>query len=95
MNTSAMAEAAGFIWKQRKNGDVVISHLGRTATALRGHLARRFVDDAHGHQDQKLMARLTEVQWITEGVRVETKLDRGPAARERSEQEREREPGDF
>lgn len=54
-----MAEAAGFTWKQRKNGDVVIRHRGKQATVLRGTKAAEFVEDMQGYDDQELMARLT------------------------------------
>ena len=54
-----MAAAEGFDWVERKNGDVIITHHGRTATTLRGQRAREFLDDVSGGDDQELMARLT------------------------------------
>lgn len=54
-----MAEASGFTWLRRKNGDVVISHHERTASVLRGTKATNFVEDVDGGDDQQLMARVT------------------------------------
>jgi len=54
-----MAAPEGFEWVRRKNGDVVITHRGRTAATLRGQKASEFIDDDGGAQDQELMARLT------------------------------------
>ena len=54
-----MAVAEGFDWLERKNGDVVITHHGRTAATLRGRRAAEFLDDVGGSHDQELMARLT------------------------------------
>lgn len=63
-HTGHMASPAGFVWSQRKNGDVVISHHGKPATVLRGERAQEFIDDiGHGEasrgEAQALMARLT------------------------------------
>ena len=57
-----MAAPDGFDWTTRKNGDVVITHHGRSATVLRGRRADEFLDDVDGVDDasaQELMARLT------------------------------------
>ena len=57
-----MAEASGFSWTERKNGDVVISRHGREVTTLRGPKAARFVETAHSLDEpaaQNSMARLT------------------------------------
>lgn len=57
-----MAAPDGFNWTCRKNGDVVITHHGRTATVLRGRSAVDFLDDVDGIDEssaQELMARLT------------------------------------
>jgi hypothetical protein len=54
-----MPEAHGFAWTRRKNGDVVITHHGRTASVLRGARADAFVTDAVDGDEQELMARLT------------------------------------
>ncbi|MBT8166699.1 MAG: hypothetical protein KJP22_10120 [Acidimicrobiia bacterium] len=54
-----MAQPQGFEWVKRKNGDVVITHLGKFATVLRGRRAAKFLDDVAGDDDQALMARVT------------------------------------
>jgi len=54
-----MPEAQGFTWARRKNGDVVITHHGRTAGVLRGARADAFVTDVVDGDEQELMARLT------------------------------------
>ena len=54
-----MSAPEGFLWTRRKNGDVVITHHGRTAATLRGQKAADFVEDCGETQDQELMARLT------------------------------------
>lgn len=46
----------GFSWTERKNGDVVITHHGKTAATLRGDRAKEFLE---GGADQESMARLT------------------------------------
>ena len=46
----------------RKNGEVEVSHHGRTATVLRGKAAAAFAADVAGRtaqQAQQLMARIT------------------------------------
>ncbi|MFK7918776.1 MAG: hypothetical protein AB8G14_11895 [Ilumatobacter sp.] len=54
-----MGKAGGFDWEQRKNGDVVISHHGRSAATLRGQRADEFLEDLTHGDAQDLMARLT------------------------------------
>lgn len=57
-----MADASGFEWTQRKNGDVVVTHRGTVATVLRNRKADEFLDavaDGGGQDAQELMARLT------------------------------------
>ena len=54
-----MTRAEGFSWSQRKNGDVVIAHHGRSVTTLRGTRAERFVAEVDEQDAQQLMARLT------------------------------------
>jgi hypothetical protein len=52
----------GFIWRQRKNGDVEILHGGRLASTLRSNDAADFLAEANGRELidlQPLMARLT------------------------------------
>lgn len=52
-------EPEGFAYVVRKNGDVVITHDGRTATTLRGVAGARFLDDVAVDEPQELMARVT------------------------------------
>lgn len=54
-----MAAPGGFEWSERKNGDVVVTHNGRTAATLRGTRAEEFLADVGAGDDQELMARLT------------------------------------
>lgn len=55
-----MGQAAnGFAYLVRASGEVRITHRGRTATVLRGALARRFLVDVQDQDPQELMARLT------------------------------------
>jgi len=50
----------GFSFAERKNGEVVITHLHRVATVLRGRRAQAFLGDiASGADSQQLMARIT------------------------------------
>jgi len=58
---SGMGTPEGFTFDVRKSGDVVITHLGRLATVLRGKQAQRFIADAEGGEVdlQARMARLT------------------------------------
>lgn len=55
-----MGSPSGFEWTQRKDGAVLITHHGRSATVLRGVRAREFLDEVSGGGDgQGLMARVT------------------------------------
>ena len=54
-----MGKPSGFSFKQRKNGEIVISHQGRVATILRGRQADTFVKKVEAGDGQELMARLT------------------------------------
>ena len=54
-----MGTPSGFSFKQRKNGEVVISHHGRVATILRGRQADAFLMKVETTDSQELMARLT------------------------------------
>lgn len=54
-----MALPGGFEWSERKNGDIVITHNGRTATTLRGDKASDFRAEVGSGDEQELMARLT------------------------------------
>lgn len=54
-----MAEASGFDYSVRKNGEVVISHHGRQATVLRGRRAEKFLADVGKRDPQQVMARVT------------------------------------
>lgn len=57
--SSGMADADGFDWTERKNGDVVVTHRGRVATVLRGRKAVDFLADVADGDAQELMARVT------------------------------------
>lgn len=48
-----------FSWVTRKNGEVVIYHLGEQAATLRGRKAEQFLVDIEDGNEQQLMARLT------------------------------------
>lgn len=54
-----MAEAAGFEYIVRKNGDINIFHHGRRATTLRGQKAKQFQTKLEDGDEQQLMARVT------------------------------------
>ena len=54
-----MSAPSGFDWSEQKNGDIVITHNGRTAATLRGARAAEFVRECDQGDDQELMARLT------------------------------------
>jgi hypothetical protein len=49
----------GFSFVVRNDGEVQISHHGRTATVLRGAVAERFLVDVESRDPQALMARVT------------------------------------
>lgn len=54
-----MAEASGFEYSVRKNGEVVITHHGRPAATLRGRPAERFLSRLEIDDQQELMARVS------------------------------------
>ncbi len=54
-----MAKPTGFSYTTHKNGEVVITHLGRRATVLRGARADRFLEKVETGDEQELMARIT------------------------------------
>lgn len=57
-----MAAPNGFAWTTRKNGEVIVTHRGKKASALRGAKATEFLDDVAElsiDDQQELMARLT------------------------------------
>lgn len=54
-----MAKPEGFEWSRSGNGDVTITHHGKTATTLRGARAEEFVAEVEVGDEQELMARLT------------------------------------
>lgn len=54
-----MAEASGFEYSVRKNGEVVITHHGRPAATLRGLRAERFLSRVEIDDQQELMARVS------------------------------------
>ncbi len=58
-DTARMPKPSGFAYTQRKNGDVVITHHGRTAATLRGRKAESFLTKVDSGDPQLLMARLT------------------------------------
>ncbi len=54
--------AAGFAYRLRKNGEVEVSHHGRSAAVLRGKVAAGFIAQVSQGGDQmaqELMARVT------------------------------------
>lgn len=53
-----MAKPDGFQYQRRKDGDILITHHGRTAATLRGRKAEIFLNKL-GTDDQGLMARVT------------------------------------
>ena len=57
--TAEMGSPSGFSYTQRKNGEVVITHHGRTATVLRGRKAETFLTKVADSDGQELMARAT------------------------------------
>ena len=57
-HNGVVTDPSGFVYTTRKNGDVVITHHGRTATTLRGSDARKFLDRV-ATDPQRLMARVT------------------------------------
>lgn len=57
-SVSSMPQPAGFAFLER-DGVVVITHHGRTATTLRGARAADFLEDVEDGDAQEIMARLT------------------------------------
>ncbi len=59
---TATSNDFGFEFRVRKNGDVDITHNGRTAATLKGATAHAFIDEIEAHDDeddsQALMQRL-------------------------------------
>lgn len=56
---AGMAKPSGFEWTRRKDGEVVITHMGHNATVLRGQRASKFIRDVESRDAQELMARMT------------------------------------
>lgn len=54
-----MADAEGFRYTERKNGEIVIFHHGKHATTLRGEAAGKFLARLDTLDSQQLMARVT------------------------------------
>ena len=54
-----MARPAGFHFKQRDNGAVIITHRGKHASTLRGGRAAEFLDEVAAGDPQLVMARWT------------------------------------
>jgi len=58
-DTPRMPDPNGFSFVTRSNGEVVISHHGRSVTTLRGRSAERFLRRVDTGDDQQVMARAT------------------------------------
>lgn len=54
-----MAQPTGFEYTTRKNGEVVITHNGRSVAVLRGPKAAQFLEQVKVRDAQQLMARVT------------------------------------
>ncbi|MFJ3901807.1 hypothetical protein [Streptomyces sp. NPDC090025] len=54
-----MPQPRGFVYAERADGTVVITHHGRAAATLRGPRARQFLAEAEGGDPQLVMARWT------------------------------------
>lgn len=54
-----MGTSEGFVCQERKNGDVAITHHGRSAVVLRRGAATRFLRDVEEADPQEAMARVT------------------------------------
>lgn len=52
-------QAGGFEFTTADNGEVRITHHGRSAVTLRGETARKFLADVENTDPQALLARLT------------------------------------
>jgi antitoxin (DNA-binding transcriptional repressor) of toxin-antitoxin stability system len=51
--------ASGFAYQVRKSGEVVVTHDGKPAAALRGIAARRFLERIAREEPQRVMASIT------------------------------------
>lgn len=56
---AVMSQPRGFVFAQRADGGVVITHHGRAAATLRGGRAARFLAEAEAGDPQLVMARWT------------------------------------
>lgn len=54
-----MGLPTGFEYTARKDGEVVITHFGRSAAVLRSSKAFRFLEQVRVRDPQQLMARVT------------------------------------
>ncbi|WP_291379580.1 hypothetical protein [Demequina sp.] len=54
-----MGKAEGFEYRERKGGEVAITHHGRPATILRKGAAARFLREVEAGDAQVVMARVT------------------------------------
>lgn len=54
-----MGKPTGFDYTRRRNGEVVVTHNGRTAAILRGAQAHKFLERVGRTDPQELMARVT------------------------------------
>ncbi|NTV40129.1 MAG: hypothetical protein HGA51_09300 [Demequinaceae bacterium] len=54
-----MSDPQGFVFTERKNGEVAITHHGRPAAVLRNAAAVRFLRDIESSDPQEVMARVT------------------------------------
>ncbi len=62
MKNNEHCEDLGFIFRETKKSEIIISHYGRKATTLRGNRAIEFneiIDTLPFDEQQQLMARLT------------------------------------
>ncbi len=62
MKKNEHCEDLGFIFRETKKSEIIISHYGRKATTLRGNRAIEFneiIDTLPFDEQQQLMARLT------------------------------------
>ncbi len=54
-----MSDPTGFVYQERKNGEVAITHHGRPAAILRKTAAARFLREIETSDPQEVMARVT------------------------------------
>lgn len=54
-----MGTAEGFAYRERKSGEVAITHHGRHTTTLRNAAAARFLRDVEQADPQEMTARVT------------------------------------